>query len=39
MHRRTDADYDTPNAQYDKMVPFILRHIGTKEVEGAGTQR
>ncbi|MGE4488684.1 MAG: alpha/beta hydrolase fold domain-containing protein [Kiritimatiellales bacterium] len=26
--RRTDADYDAPNAQYDEMVRFTLRHLG-----------
>lgn len=24
--RKTDADYDAPNAQYDEMVQFVLRH-------------
>lgn len=26
--RRTDADYKTPNAQYDEMVKFTLKHLG-----------
>ena len=25
--RRTDADYTAPNAQYDEMIAFTLRHF------------
>ena len=28
--RRTDADYDVRNAQYDEMVQFVLRHLASK---------
>lgn len=26
--RRTDADYSSPNAQYDEMIEFTLKHLG-----------
>ena len=28
--RRTDADYNAPNAQYDEMVQFVLRQFQKK---------
>jgi acetyl esterase/lipase len=31
--RRTDADYDARNAEYDEMVQFTLRHLGSEAAE------
>jgi acetyl esterase/lipase len=30
---RTDADYNARNAEYDEMVQFTLRHLGSEEAE------
>lgn len=33
--RRTDADYEAPNAQYDEMVEFALKHLDVATEAGA----